>query len=499
MNANIFSAFAAAAAQAGDKTFVEEAGATHSYAQLLDMSARAAAVLSEHLAGGERRVLVQVEKSVPALWLYLGALRAGIVYIPLNTAYTAAELDYFLSDAQPGLFVASAQTIDRLAQAGSIPAGTRTLALEADGDGPFADALGVAPPAPDVAQCAADDIAAILYTSGTTGRSKGAMLTHGNLLSNLRTLQEAWRWQADDVLVHALPIFHVHGLFVALHLAIAGGSTILFHRTFNADAVLADLPRASVLMGVPTYYVRLLKDERFTRDLAAGVRLFISGSAPLTEPVFNAFAERTGQAILERYGMTEALMITSNPYDGPRVAGTVGYPLDGVSARLAADTGAGEPGVLEITGPNIFTGYWRNPEKTAEAFTADGWFRTGDIATIADDGRVALVGRGSDLIISGGYNVYPKEIELIVDELDGVEEAAVVGVPHPDFGEAVIAVVVSRTGQTVDGDAIVAALREKIAAFKTPKRVIVVDQLPRNAMGKVEKAALRRHYAALFD
>lgn len=498
MNANIFSAFAAAAVQAGDKTFVEDAGARHGYADLLDMSARAAAVLADHLGGGERRVLVQVEKSVPALWLYLGALREGIVYIPLNTAYTAAELDYFLSDAQPGLFVASAQTIARLADAGSIPAGTRTLALEADGSGPFADALATVRPDSAVAERASDDVAAILYTSGTTGRSKGAMLTHGNLLSNLRTLQDVWRWRAEDVLVHALPIFHVHGLFVALHLAIAGGSTILFHRTFAADAVLADLRRASVLMGVPTFYVRLLKDERFTRDLAAGVRLFISGSAPLTEPVFQAFEQRTGQAILERYGMTEALMITSNPYDGPRVAGTVGYPLDGVSARLAADTAEGEPGVLEITGPNVFAGYWRNPEKTAEAFTADGWFRTGDIATIAADGRVALVGRGSDLIISGGYNVYPKEIELIVDEMDGVEEAAVVGVPHPDFGEAVIAVVVPGAGRTVDGDAVVAALRERIAGFKTPKRVIVVEQLPRNAMGKVEKAALRRQYAGLF-
>ena len=346
----------------------------------------------------------------------------------------------------------------------------------------------------------ADDLAAIIYTSGTTGRSKGAMLSHDNLASNALVLKDYWHWQAGDVLIHALPIYHVHGLFVALHGALLNGSTMLWHRGFDADAVLADLPRATILMGVPTFYVRLAADPGLTRAAAAGMRLFVSGSAPLLDATFADFEAKTGHRILERYGMTEAGMICSNPYDGARLPGTVGYPLPGVAARVAGETGAelprGEPGVLEIKGPNLFKGYWRKPEKTAEEMRPDGSFITGDIATMAEDGRVAIVGRAKDLIIAGGLNIYPKEIELVLDALPGVVESAVIGVPHPDLGEAAVAVVV-RGDPALDETAILAALAD-LARFKRPRRILFAESLPRNAMGKVQKAALRNAHRDLF-
>lgn len=426
------------------------------------MGGYAAALVRLGAAPGDR-ILVQAEKSVEGALLYLASLRAGLIYVPLNTAYTAAELAYFIEDAEPKLVFAPGHR--DLAELGAPSADFETVAR-----GP-------------------DDLAAILYTSGTTGRSKGAMLSHDNLASNALVLKDYWRWQPGDVLIHALPIYHVHGLFVALHGALLNGSTMLWHKGFDADAVLADMGRATILMGVPTFYVRLAAHPGLTREAVANMRVFISGSAPLLEATFAGFEAKTGHRILERYGMTEAGMICSNPYEGERIPGTVGFPLPGVEARIRDE-------VLEIKGPNLFKGYWRNPEKTAEDMRADGFFITGDIATMAADGRVAIVGRAKDLIIAGGLNIYPKEIELAIDALPGVGESAVIGVPHPDLGEGVVAVVV-RTDPALDEAAVLAGIAE-LARFKQPRRILFAASLPRNAMGKVQKAALRATYKDLF-
>jgi malonyl-CoA/methylmalonyl-CoA synthetase len=409
------------------------------------------------------RILVQAEKSIEAALLYLASLRAGLIYVPLNTAYTAAELSYFIEDVEPKLVFAPGHR--DISELDASPADFETV-----------------PRGPD-------DLAAILYTSGTTGRSKGAMLSHGNLASNALVLKDYWRWQPGDVLIHALPIYHVHGLFVALHGALLNGSTMVWHKGFDADAVLADMKRATILMGVPTFYVRLVAHPGLTREAVAKMRVFISGSAPLLEATFEAFEAKTGHRILERYGMTEAGMICSNPYEGARIPGTVGFPLPGVEARIRDE-------VLEIRGPNLFKGYWRNPEKTAEEMRADGFFITGDIATMAEDGRVAIVGRAKDLIIAGGLNIYPREIELAIDVLPGVTESAVIGVPHPDLGEGVVAVVV-RSDPALDEAAVLAGVAD-LARFKQPRRIIFAESLPRNAMGKVQKAALRETYRNLF-
>lgn len=495
MNDNLFATFAMIASASPSSPFVQTRDRTYGYGDMLKATGRAAAALQQAGVTPGDRVLVQVEKSFEAVILYLATLRAGAVFIPLNPAYTAEEVVYFLTDAEPKLLIASAEMLTRLASA--IPPACGFLSLEADGSGSFShSALSQAEEAP-VAECSSEDVAAILYTSGTTGRSKGAMLSHGNLLANVQALNQLWEWSNEDVLIHSLPIFHAHGLFVALHCAMLQGSRILFHQRFDPVEVLRDMARATVFMGVPTLYVRLLKQPQFDKAAAAGMRLFISGSAPLTETVFAQFEERTGHRILERYGMTEALMITSNPYRGERIAGSVGYALPGVSVRTGGEAAqASGPGVIEITGPSVFRGYWRQPEKTAESFTADGFFRTGDIARLEPDGRVYLVGRATDLVISGGYNVYPKEIEAVIDDMPGIEEAAVIGVPHPDFGEAVVAIVVASGG--LIPDQLDEALRPRLAAFKRPKRILLVDELPRNAMGKVEKAALRNRYRRLF-
>jgi len=443
-----------------------EGGAEISYGALEAGVGRMAALLAARGVGVGDRVAMQTPKSPAALMLYLASLQIGAVLLPLNTAYTRAEVDYFLADAEPVLFVTDADALAR-------------------------DAEPLAPVAA-IHEAAPDDLAALVYTSGTTGRAKGAMLSHANLSSNALALVEAWGFSSRDVLLHALPIFHVHGLFVAVHCALLSGGAMLWLDRFDEDRVLAALPRASVMMGVPTFYARLLADPRFTAQAAAPLRLFISGSAPLLESQFDAFEARTGKRILERYGMSEAQMITTNPLDGERLAGSVGYPLPGVTLRIA---GGEETGVVEISGPSVASGYWRNPEKTKTAFTADGFFITGDIGRTDPDGRLWLSGRANDLIISGGLNVYPKEIELVLDELPGVVESAVIGLPHADFGEAVCAVIAGEG----DEAAVIAAAREKLAAFKTPKRVIFVAELPKNAMGKVEKAALRRAHADLFS
>ncbi len=466
-----------------------------SYDDLADAVDRAAAALASQGIGPGDRVVVQVAKTPGAVALYLGCLKVGAVYVPLNTSYTGAEVAYFLVDAQPALFVA-ASTV-------SVPASAevRVETLDADGRGSWADLVASAAPMRDTVDVADDDIAAILYTSGTTGRSKGAMLTHGNLLSNAEILCDYWAWQDDDVLLHALPIFHVHGLFVALHCALLRGTPIIFHPTFDTAAIIRDLPRSTVLMGVPTFYTRLLARDDFDAETCANMRLFISGSAPLTEQTFAAFEERTGHRILERYGMSETLMNTSNPLDGERVAGTVGFSLPGVDTRIAGEQGqplpAGEVGGIEVRGPNVFKGYWRMPEKTAEEFREDGFFITGDMGTMDAEGRVTIVGREKDLVISGGYNVYPKEVETLLDEMPEVAESAVIGVPHEDFGEAVVAVLVART--PVDTAAIDAFLKDRLARYKQPKRVVCVDELPRNAMGKVQKNVLRETYRHLLS
>jgi malonyl-CoA/methylmalonyl-CoA synthetase len=452
------------------------------------------------------RVAVQTEKSVEALMLYLAVLRAGFVFLPLNTAYQAGEIEYFVGNAEPAVVVCSPKNFPWVSRI-AFKAGTaHVFTLGDDRTGSLLERAAHCSDRHEPAAKAADDLAAILYTSGTTGRSKGAMLTHGNLLSNARVLKDYWGWKAGDVLIHALPIFHVHGLFVASHGALLNGSRMIWFGRFDPKATIARFAEATVFMGVPTLYTRMLAEAALTRAACARMRLFIAGSAPLQVETFDAWTERTGHTILERYGMSETIMLTSNPYraeDGARLRGTVGFALPGVGVRVRADDGGelppGEIGGIQVRGPNVFKGYWRMPEKTAEEFTADGWFKTGDVGTMAADGRVTIVGRSKDLIISGGYNVYPAEIEQLINDMPGVAETAVVGVPHPDFGEAVVAVVVARPGAALDADAMVADIKSRIANFKVPKRVFVVNELPRNTMGKVQKNLLRDQHQGLFE
>jgi malonyl-CoA/methylmalonyl-CoA synthetase len=437
------------------------------------------------------RIAVQVEKSADALLIYLAAIRAGAVYLPLNPAYIFAEINYFLADATPALFICDPKT-EILARALNLPA---LLTLGAAGEGDFLSRAAAHQSEFTTVARDKNDLAAILYTSGTTGRSKGAMLTHGNLQSNAETLSAAWHFSPNDVLLHALPIFHTHGLFVATNVTLTAGASMIFLPRFDAKTLISHMKQATVLMGVPTFYTRLLNEPAFTREIAAPMRLFISGSAPLAADTHKDFWARTGHEILERYGMTETNMNTSNPYDGPRIPGSVGRPLPGVELRIAdAIDGIG---MIELRGPNIFKGYWRNPEKTAEDFTNDGFFITGDIGHIDANGYVYIDGRAKDLIISGGFNIYPAEIEAALDEIPGIAESAVIGLPHPDFGEAVIAVVQARDKNLTKKN-IIAALTDKLARYKQPKHIIFVPELPRNAMGKIQKKSLRETYAALF-
>ncbi|MBB4569369.1 malonate--CoA ligase [Rhizobium leucaenae] len=487
----------------GDSVFMELAdGRTWTYRQVLSFSARLAHAISSLGVQAGDRVAVQVEKSAEALILYLACIRCGAIYLPLNTAYTLAELEYFVGDAEPRLLIvapAAKEAVSLIAAA----YGAVVETLDADGGGSLIDIANGRPDDFAEADRGADDLAAILYTSGTTGRSKGAMLTHGNLLSNASTLRDYWHFTSADRLIHALPIFHTHGLFVATNVTLLAGASMFLLPKFDPEEVLSLMSRSTVLMGVPTFYTRLLQNPRLNKDAAADMRLFISGSAPLLAETHADFRSRTGHAILERYGMTETNMNTSNPYDGERVAGTVGFPLPGVTVRVV-DTATGKPlpanetGMIEIKGPNVFKGYWRMPEKTAAEFTRDGFFITGDLGKIDERGYVHIVGRGKDLVISGGYNIYPKEVEGEIDQIEGVLESAVIGVPHPDFGEGVTAVVVRRPGASVDEAAVLKALAERLARYKQPKRVMFVDELPRNTMGKVQKNVLREQYAGLF-
>lgn len=476
-------------------------GAALSYAGLADDVARMARALERLGVKAGDRVTAQVDKSIPNVCLYLATLKTGAIFNPLNTAYTAAELDYFVGDAEPALVV---MPESKLAQMAKRAAGVAYASMEADGTGSLLEAARGQSADYATRERDTDDIAALLYTSGTTGRSKGAMITHGNLSSNAHALHKIWDFKPGDVLLHALPIFHVHGLFVALHTAMLNGSRMLWLDKFDLAEVLRLLPEATVMMGVPTFYTRLLAQPEFGTAMCRNMRLFVSGSAPLLAETHREFEARTGQRILERYGMTEAGMITSNPcVGGERVAGTVGYALPDVSLRVVDENqrvlGAGEVGVLEVKGPNVFKGYWRNPEKTREDFREDGYFITGDMATMAADGRVTIVGRAKDLIITGGFNVYPKEVEGEINSLPGVAESAVVGVPHPDFGEGIVAVLTPLPGQALPSeDEVLKSLSTRLAKFKLPKRVFAVDALPRNAMGKVQKNELSARYRETF-
>jgi malonyl-CoA/methylmalonyl-CoA synthetase len=504
MSENIYDLLRARAPRL-DKMALETAdGFSLTYGELFDRSGRAAnALLALGVQTGDR-VAVQIDKSPDMIVLALACFRAGAALLPLNTAYTLAELEYFLSDAKPALIVC------RPAMLEAVRALTEQLGLavvESLGvsrDGTFAEKIVAASSEFETIPRHADDLAAILYTSGTTGRSKGAMLTHDNLSSNALTLVDYWRFTGDDVLIHALPVFHTHGLFVATNVALLAGATMIYQPRFDADAIVAAMPRATSLMGVPTFYTRLVAHEGVTRVTTKHMRLFVSGSAPLLSDTHDAWRAKTGHAILERYGMTETNMITSNPYEGDRIAGTVGFPLPGVSLRIAEpDTGRflpdGEIGVIEVKGPNVFKGYWLMPEKTAEEFRSDGFFITGDLAKIDERGYVNIVGRAKDLIISGGFNVYPKEIESEIDALPGVVESAVIGLPHPDFGEGVTAVVVPMKNALLTEEGVLSALEERLAKYKLPKRVFFVDDLPRNAMGKVQKKALRDERKGLYE
>ncbi|MDD9742047.1 malonyl-CoA synthase [Marinovum sp. SP66] len=477
-------------------------GQVITHGAFLESAARIANVMADlGLAPGDR-VAAQVEKSPEALALYAACAQAGLVFLPLNTAYTADELQYFIENSGASLIVCDGRSDATLAPlAGQF--GARIESLNADGSGSLMDKARAMPANFATVPRTADDLAAFLYTSGTTGRSKGAMLTQANLLSNARTLVEEWRFTADDVLLHALPIFHTHGLFVATNVALAAGSSMIFLPKFDPDQVIAGLPEATAMMGVPTFYTRLLNDDRFTRDLSAHMRLFISGSAPLLAETHVQFESRSGHRILERYGMTETNMNTSNPYEGERRAGTVGFPLPGVELKITdTETGKtlpdGEIGQIEVRGPNVFKGYWQMPEKTAAELRDDGFFITGDLGRIDTDGYVHIVGRNKDLIISGGYNIYPKEIELVLDDQPGVLESAVIGVPHPDFGETVLGVIVPEKGAAPDTEAMMQAVQQALARFKHPRALVMLDDLPRNTMGKVQKNLLRDSYKDMF-
>jgi len=487
---------------------VEPKDRWYTYGDALDVSARFAHILLEWGVQPGDRVAVQVEKSIEAVMLYLACLRTGAVFLPLNTAYTAAEISYFLEDACPRVFLCDPSSADNLRTVAS-EAGARleTMGVWQDPD-TSAGTIFEADPGQGVSfenvERGPDDLAAILYTSGTTGRSKGAMLTHENLLSNAKALADTWRFTDKDVLLHALPIFHTHGLFVATNVTLVAGSALIFLPKFDPDAMIEHMAGASVLMGVPTFYTRLLGDDRITRDLVSHMRLFVSGSAPLLAETHKHFTARTGHNILERYGMTETNMNTSNPYDAERRAGTVGFPLPGVDLKITdPQTGAsvedGEVGQIEVRGPNVFKGYWQMPEKTAEELREDGFFITGDLGLVDADGYVQIVGRNKDLIISGGYNIYPKEIELVLDDQPGVLESAVIGVPHADFGETVVGIVVPEKSAKPDLDQVEEAVKSALARFKHPRKLIVEDALPRNTMGKVQKNILRERYGDLFN
>ena len=495
---NLYGRFAARFPTASQPLLETPDGTVMSYGEVERETARLARFLREAGLGAGERVSVQVEKSPQAMLLYLACLRAGLVFHPLNPAYTAAELDYFLHDAEPAAVIADPSRADAVFDLARRAGARRCLSLDADGQGSlWADSRGASPDWP-VAALDPDALAALLYSSGTTGKPKGIGLTHRNLAVNAAALGAAWGFTGSDVLLHALPMFHVHGLFIALGCVLLSGSRMLFHPRFDVDAVIAALPQATAMMGVPTYYTRLLSHPALDAARCQPIRLFTCGSAPLLADTFRAFAARTGHCILERYGMTETSVIASNPLHGERKAGAVGLPLDGMQVRIVDDDGetvdTGVTGHVQVRGESVFKAYWRKPDKTREDFTADGWFRTGDDGHFDAEGYLTLVGRGKDLIITGGLNVYPSEVETVLDALPGIGESAVIGLPHADFGEQVVAVLVLSPGAPFDDAATRLAVRQQLAAYKQPKQYLIADALPRNAMGKVQKNLLRERY-----
>ena len=510
MNANLFAALQGAFPADLDAPAIEcadgpDQGQRYSWRDLERGTAMLANLLLSLDLPPSSRIAAHTEKSVEALMFYLAVLRAGYVYLPLNPAYQAAELDFFLRDAEPAVLICAGANFGWTSKLAFLAGTQYVFTLNTDRSGSLLERAAHMSDVSPVAERKADDLAAILYTSGTTGRSKGAMLSHANLLSNARTLKDLWGWRSDDVLIHALPIFHVHGLFVASHGALLAGAKMIWFSKFEPREVIRRFADATVFMGVPTLYVRMLAEPALTPAACAHMRLFISGSAPLLLDTFADWQQRSDHVILERYGMSETLMLTSNPcraLDGDRVGGTVGPALPGVDVRVHSEDGrpcaADEIGAIEVRGPNVFGGYWRMAEKTKQEFTDDGWFKTGDVGKSDAQGYFTIVGRSKDLIISGGFNVYPAEIEGFLNELDGVAESAVIGLPHGDFGEAVVAVLVAKPGSSLDGAALIATLKRQIAGFKVPKQIFVVDELPRNSMGKVQKNLLREQHGALF-
>ncbi|QIL69647.1 malonyl-CoA synthase [Diaphorobacter sp. HDW4B] len=514
-NNNLFSALRAAFPANLDETAIEATSPggeplNYTWRDLDRASARIANMLDSLKLPEGSRVAVQVEKSVEAVLLYLATLRSGYVFLPLNTAYQSAEIEYFVGNAEPAVVVCTPNNFGWVSKIAFKAGCEYVFTLGEDRNGTLLERSTHFGDEHQPVEKQADDLAAILYTSGTTGRSKGAMLTHGNLLSNAVMLKDYWGWKQGDVLIHALPIFHVHGLFVAIHGALINGSKMIWMAKFDPKAVIAAMPRATVFMGVPTLYVRMLAEPALTKQQASHMRLFIAGSAPLLIETFKEWQDRTGFTILERYGMSETIMLTSNPYaadarfgnQDERRGSTVGFPLPDVGLRVVDDAGKelpkGEIGNIQVKGPNVFKGYWRMPEKTKEEFSADGWFKTGDVGKVDERDYVSIVGRSKDLIISGGYNVYPAEIEGYINDMPGVAESALVGVPHPDFGEVGVAVIIPKPGVTLDGDDIIAKLKSQLANFKIPKRCFVTTELPRNTMGKVQKNLLREQHKGLF-
>ena len=502
-NENLFAVLRAAFPADLNATAVEtDNGLNYSWRDLERATAMLANLLVSLKLPAGSRIAVQVEKSVEAMLLYLSTLRAGYVFLPLNTAYQSAEMEYFIGNAEPAVVVCSSKNFGWVSKI-AFKAGTQNVfTLDDDRTGSLLARAAHCSDKHTVAVKSADDLAAILYTSGTTGRSKGAMLSHGNLLSNALVLKDYWGWKPGDVLIHALPIFHVHGLFVALHGALINGSKMIWCAKFDPQFVTRKMPEATVFMGVPTLYVRLLNEPGLDKNAVRNMRLFVAGSAPLLIETFNEWQARTGHTILERYGMSETAMLTSNPYKGERRGGTVGFALPGVTLRVQGEgdkpLGIDDIGGIQVKGPNVFRGYWRMPEKTKEEFTADGFFKTGDVGKIDHLGYITIVGRSKDLIISGGYNVYPAEIEGYINDLPGVAESALIGVPHPDFGEVGVAVVISKPGASFKSGEIIGVLKSKLANFKIPKHCFVVPELPRNTMGKVQKNLLREQYKGLF-
>ncbi|WP_417034546.1 malonate--CoA ligase [Comamonas kerstersii] len=514
-NQNLFTHLRAAFPADLEQTAVEvklPQGPAHIYTwkDLDAQSARIANLLQSLQLPDSSRIAVQVEKSVEAMILYLATLRVGHIFLPLNTAYQQAEIEYFIGNAEPAVFVCTPANYERIIPLTQQAGTQHVFTLGEDQTGSLLEQAQRHPDTQTPAARQGDDVAAILYTSGTTGRSKGAMLTHANLIANALVLKDYWGWQPGDVLIHALPIFHAHGLFVAINGALLNGSKIIWLAKFDPKAVIEEMPRATIFMGVPTLYVRMLAEPSLTREQASHMRLFLAGSAPLLIETFREWEERTGHTIVERYGMSETTMLTSNPYapdsryghQSERRGGTVGFPLPGVQLRVVDEHNqpvpTGEIGNIQVQGANIFQGYWRMPEKTREEFTADGWFKTGDVGKIDERGYVTIVGRSKDLIISGGYNVYPAEIESYINEMPGVAESALVGVPHPDFGEVGVAIVVPKPGHTLDPEVIILSIKGQLANFKVPKRCFIHTELPRNTMGKVQKNLLREAHKDLF-